>query len=463
MKRGHILTLVLATAQRLVRMDFDRSVSYPNARFWNAARPPGSTVPEAVRGALALGGRAGQHVVVLADDFWAHSVSLNTTQTAGLCAKDIAQALAYEIEPFSNVAPGSAAVGFRTAQRSGDTDLYWVVETTHDELATIRDIVKTAGGRLIGVTHPGGLPEPLCAPPQGTSWRRVEYWAHSTVLVSTGKMGDVSVRSVAADSTELGKSSASEHAETLSLQSGIPSGDSPMIRDWQRFMLSDEGTLRHWMDAWARSLTAMAIRLALVRPLPVPTPVHRHVATGSLIALAVATLCLLHGWRARSHRDAMRGRLAAINESVAEIGRVEGDNTRLRQNLDVLHQQSRKAEMSSRLLACQRRALPTLLRGLSSARPPNVVIQEIRDDGSHALLVSGLSMSAGVADEMATRLAAALQTSGWSVEPMRKDARRLLEGAGPWRFVLRVSLANPPEAPAVAPANGPAAAEGGVP
>jgi hypothetical protein len=94
------------------------------------------------------------------------------------------------------------------------------------------------------------------------------------------------------------------------------------------------------------------------------------------------------------------------------------------------------------VLELRRRALPSLLRALAQARPRDVVIQELRDEGRWSLLVSGIGMSAGVVDELTLGLTRQLRGTGWTVHPMQKVALGVFDNAGPWRFTLQVAMAD---------------------
>ena len=116
MQKRASTTAIAVLAGRVVRADFDGAPNAAAARFWQAPRKPGAGLPESVRQALALGGLAGGRVWVLAEDFWAQSLSLPTAQTDRLAPQELADALAFEVEPFSNLPPGETAVGVRGGQ-----------------------------------------------------------------------------------------------------------------------------------------------------------------------------------------------------------------------------------------------------------------------------------------------------------------------------------------------------------
>ena len=398
---------------------------------------------EAVRVALALGGKAGQRVVVLSEDFWAQSTVLNTAQTQGLSPHDIAQALGFEIEPFSNVTPLDSAVGYRAIPQGGETTSYWVVETSRGELASIRDVVASAGGRLVYASHPGGVPAPAGDTTPDATWQRLEFWQRGAIHASAAAPGAVQVQSVTPGQWDVDRIVRSEYGEVLSgdAETAVASGLAPS--EWPRLCLAEDVCLRRWLRAWASCLESDPDQLALMVPPPAPTPIRLYVATGIILECAIAALCFGHWSWFAWQRGAMRHELAVIGESVAQIARAEQENGHLRRSVAELSQANRAREESARRTALQRRALPALLHSLGSVRPADVVIQDIRDEGGQVLLISGLSMTAGGVDDLLTRLAGPLQGAGWTVKPVRKDARQLLDDGGPWSFSLRVSLMTP--------------------
>ncbi len=141
-------TFILVTANRVARADFDGDLRLAKS----APRPP--AVADAIRAALALGGKAARETWVLSADIWSQEVKLNSAQVAGLSQEQIGRALSFEVEPFSGIPVMESATGFRDA---GD-GMFKVAQMPRAELGTIARAVAGAGGRLAGVAHPGAAP-----------------------------------------------------------------------------------------------------------------------------------------------------------------------------------------------------------------------------------------------------------------------------------------------------------------
>jgi hypothetical protein len=151
MKAGAGSTFILVTAHRVARADFDGALRSAKS----APRPVGASAAEAVRAALALGGKAARETWVLDTHLWTQEVKLNPAQVAGLTPDQLGRALAFEAEPFSGIPVGESATGFRDA--GGGT--FNVVQMPRADRDAIVRAVASAGGQLAGIAHPGSAPE----------------------------------------------------------------------------------------------------------------------------------------------------------------------------------------------------------------------------------------------------------------------------------------------------------------
>ena len=449
MKKHAPSTLIVALAARVVRADFDGAPNAAAARFWQAPRKPGAGLPESVRQALALGGLAGGRVWVLAEDFWAQSLSLPTAQTDRLAPQELADALAFEVEPFSNLPPGETVVGVRAGKPADGTTPYWVVECARFELAALQETVARAGGRLAGASHPGGLPLPLGETHAAQPWRRVEKWQGGWIATTGDGRGGASVLSLAT----------SQVGATLSDWTGAAECLAPEAGAWKHLLaegrfrcalaLDDEAALRGWLAAWARCLDGGADRPALLAAPALPTPFARYVKVGAVAAAATLALCLLHAAAAHFLHGRAARKVDALRESVARIERVERENAASQKEIADLRNKRREYREAAELLARQRLAFPLLLRSLAETRPPDVVVRELRREGDGLVRLAGLGMTPDAVDEWAERLSEALRPGGWVVAPAGKTAQGLLDDAGPWHFILRATQTDLADAAAV--------------
>ena len=452
MKKRIQTTLILVTAARVVRADFDGAPDAALPRIWKSPRKPGTGVPEAVRSALALGGLPGTRIWVLAEDFWAQSLALPTAQTDRLAPQELADALAFEAEPFSNLPPGETVVGVRGGKPENSTTPFWVVECARSDMVALQEIATRAGGRLAGASHPGGLPVALDETRAGQAWRRLEKWQAGWVLVQSDGRTAVTAQSLSASRLAEAVSSGPERPEGLAADAGVWRELPLAGRIAPACGLDDDVLLRRWLAAWARCVAMTPERTALLFAPAVPTPFNRYVKVGTAAEVAVLVLCLLHASGAGCRHDHLARKLGEVRESVGQIEQVERENTAARQQIAALQQKQREYKEAAELLARQRRAFPLLLRALAEAHSPDVVIRELRNEGSGRLRISGLSLTPDAVDDLTGRLSSALREGGWVVAPAGKSAQGLLDDAGPWHFVLRATqtdLADLPDRPAV--------------
>jgi hypothetical protein len=150
-------TIVAIRDDRLTRVDFEGRAEEP-AFIREEPRTPGTDMAEGVRDALDLGGRAGARVWVLCDEVFRQSVAMPIAQTRGMSASEIATALAYEVQPFSDLSPAEAAVGYRIVAEAEGARKYDVVACRAATRLAIRDLVRRRGGALAGMAHPDDLP-----------------------------------------------------------------------------------------------------------------------------------------------------------------------------------------------------------------------------------------------------------------------------------------------------------------
>lgn len=448
MKRRAFSTMVAIAAGRVIRADFEGGPGEEPARLWQASRKPGTETAEAVRAALALGGACGGTVWVLCDDFWAQSLALPAAQTDRLAPQELADALAFEVEPFSNQPPGETAVGLHAGKPVDGTTLYWVVECPRTDLADLQEIVSRAGGRLSGATHPGGLPVPLGEAQGGQPWRRVEKWQGGWIAVTGDGRDGVMVQSLATSQVD----------DTLTGWTGASEGLVPEAGAWKSLAfagsirrtlaLDDEGALRRWLGAWARCLDGRTEKPALLTAPSLPPSFDRYVKVGLAAAGAMVVACLVHAGAVHLLHGHLAAKVDVVRQSVGQIERAERENAAVRQGIAELQRKQRECRESSELLARQRRAFPLLLRSLAAEHSPDVVVRELRPEGAGRIRIAGLGMTSGGVDDWAGRLSAALESGGWVVELAGKTAQGVFDDAGPWHFVVNARQADMVDAPA---------------
>ena len=119
-----------------------------------------NSAADSVAAALRLSRvRRSARVLVLSADFFSQTIRLPRRQMAGLSGAEIETALAYEIEPFSNIPMDAGVAAFRPlSEESGDTASWRAVQLARADWDAISSAVHAAGGRLAGCAPLDPLP-----------------------------------------------------------------------------------------------------------------------------------------------------------------------------------------------------------------------------------------------------------------------------------------------------------------
>jgi Tfp pilus assembly protein PilN len=141
------VTFLLITANHIARADFTAG------KFVASSAPrPGA---DAVRAALALGGKAAAETWLLSSEVWTQEIQLNAAQVAGLSAESLRRALAFEVEPFSGIPAVDSATGFRQSSAG----IFQVAQVPRTELEAAHRTIREHGGALAGWVPAAQVPE----------------------------------------------------------------------------------------------------------------------------------------------------------------------------------------------------------------------------------------------------------------------------------------------------------------
>ncbi len=198
MKKSSPNTILLVTRDRLVRADLRAGRTIGVTEINEEHHLAADDLPSQVEAALRLGKRRPGRVWILAGEIWTQTLGLAPESISGLSPNEVTRALGFEAEPFSGLGAMEAAMDAvplagegRGTQYSGSRQ-FWLTELPAAQLEQIEFLVRQAGGRLMGVSHPGGLPAALDGEAD-TSWRRVELWPGAIIAVQSPSAGAASV------------------------------------------------------------------------------------------------------------------------------------------------------------------------------------------------------------------------------------------------------------------------------
>ena len=254
-------TILLVTRDRLVRADLRAGRTIDVAEIHEEHRLAADDLPSQVEAALRLGKRRPGRVWILAGDLWTQTLALAPEALSGLARDDVTRALGFEAEPFSGLGAMEAAMAAVPLPGDGRQKRFWLTELPAAQLEQIEFLVRQSGGRLMGISHPGGLPSPLVAREE-TVWRRIELWPGAIIAVQNSSAGAADVTVVNTepkpgrwlnDVAPL-ESGAAVATHWLHATNGVAVEEIPYAG---RFTLEDRSTQEQFFIAWAQQIAAI--------------------------------------------------------------------------------------------------------------------------------------------------------------------------------------------------------------
>lgn len=181
-------TILLVTRDRLVRAELRAGRTIDVTDIKEEQRLAADDLPSQVEAALRLGKRRPGRVWILAGEIWTQTLGLAPEALSGLSPDEVTRALGFEAEPFSGLGAMEAAMDAVPLAGEGRQRQFWLTELPAAQLEQIEFLVRQSGGRLMGISHPGGLPAALDGGAD-TSWRRVELWPGAIIAVQSPSAG----------------------------------------------------------------------------------------------------------------------------------------------------------------------------------------------------------------------------------------------------------------------------------
>jgi hypothetical protein len=453
MRSRGVNTILLITRDRLIRADLRPGRAPAVADLHEERRPAADDLPSLVEAALRLGRARTGNVWVLSSELWTQVLSLPSDALSGLKAEELGRALAFEAEPFSGINALEAAAAAVPLPGEGPQRAFWLTEIAAAQLQQIEDIVKQSGGRLLGMSHPGGLPRPFCPPlNQQETWQRVELWPGAVICVEggAGRRSSVAVRNSdpkpghwEADVEQWRASRPAVSAtESLHGASGVALDELPVEN---RLSLEDADASRQFLTAWAEALAdgSLAAPLVMLPKPPMSAATRRAIMVGA--ALAALVLCitgqfLLNAFLSRRIAETQRLRKPA--ERLAEL---KSDADKLQKQKAELSDACKKLQNDldhyQQVRRAQQRRLASLLAVLARRSPEQTVIRKI-DGDQDEIVLHGLCLELqspdALAGGLAQDLADALGPQGWQVQLPSRHSREVLAVGGPWEFEIRI-------------------------
>lgn len=450
-KRGP-LTILLITAERLVRADMRASGSASACEVHGQPRPAVDDLPSLVEAAIHLSPKKVRRVLVLCSEFWTQTLALPSDTAGGMAETDLAQALAFEAEPFSGVSAFDSLGSSVALPAEGDERHFWFTQVMASVREQIDYVVEQAGGKLVAVAHPAGLPRSLeAAGPEQPGWQRVELWPEAVVCLRSDAGGPLHVHIVnSAPQPGLwehdaegwfGRFDPPGARETLLATERTSSSDMPVAGGDSLLDLGDEETLRRWLVAWGEVLAKRAPRVPLVRSVAKPMPNSTRFAIAGLFGVVALCICAVCHVVMTRQTESLEDETAAAKKPAAELKEAQKEVDALKEQLTALKSQTTAmradVETYRKAQTDQRRRMARMLKALAETSSGQFVLQAIETDrdGWH---VRGICSQPNQANALAVAMSEKLNPLGLRVQVPAKEAQYVTPDGGPFVFELLI-------------------------
>ncbi len=436
-------TLIYVGRERLARCDVDARRGEA-VGFWSRARPMAAEVPTLVDTALRLGKSRPSRVWVLSDDFWTHKLTLNPDAVEGLSPAEVSRVLAFEAEGLSGVSAVDSEVGVTELRTTDGRRDYWLIQVPRWVRDQVDQSVRAAGGKLLGMIHPGGLPHALSDTNEAQGWCRVETWPGIVMAVGARTGGAVERSVFNADgrnaATTRGLAEWREALGDVSVEQLVDGKRTPLLGDEAAVLrLDDEATLTRWLVHWAATLDRRELSVpSLSAPARPVTDGHRAAMALGLAAM-VAGIAVWDSSRINARigsldkeQKRLKRETTAWEQSQLRITKLEKDLTGAKTALNRLTTETASTETS---LRAYRQRWAELLAAIESSCPRDVLVREISHRG-RIPMIQGVSLGVAPVTEFASRLAESLGNNGWNVSPSYKSVEGESGAAKLYEFSL---------------------------
>jgi Tfp pilus assembly protein PilN len=453
-------TLLIVTSRFVARADFGPGPERTRLGFWQVAAPQESGLRAAVGPALGLGPSCARDVWLLTDQVWMQRVYFAAPVMAGLGGEQLERAIGFEVESFSGIAGLQSRLGVHRLGVAQGSEAFWVTQIESEQAAETVACVAAAGGRLRGLVHPGGLPEPLVSPQKTGPFSRVEVWGRATVCVEKidGQPAQVRVVNVNPSQPQWRESVESWLArltagDTEWFPGGAAGSESHdlAVRHGLRETPALEGEgLVEFLKLWAGELSRLEPRVPLITAPLLPVPVRRLAAVSAFLLAAVFLVCVVQGWRSNRAVDEAKGRLAALVGAQQQSTHLAAQRETVKKQLAKMETVPAGAIERLDEIRRQQERWPAVLSAIAQATGDGVVLDSLTGDSGGAVGVEGVCLRPTSADELAARMSAVLAAKGWTVSAAEKWAAGAETGAGAsplWWYRIVVS----PQGAAFAP------------
>ncbi|WP_254508038.1 hypothetical protein [Anatilimnocola floriformis] len=438
--------------------------------FASQQREPNADVVMAVEAALSLAPSRLGKIWLLVTDVWSQPITIAADVARRIPAGRLAQFVCFEVEPLSGIAPPQGAAGVVSLPTTGRDPSFWVTEIDRTLLEQLSSLIESRGGKLAGLLHPAGAPQPILQPTQGQrQWQRIELWPDAVVCLA-GTIGRAASRRVFSLNeldwerdagtwfgVQLAAHSRGDAASEPSLEvltAGF--GQLPTIAQGPRatvVSLDDAAQLQAWAGAWAGQLTVKDVVPIVTLPKPPMSARSKTFATAGLAA-ALLAICVSHYQfasqsnrqtvsKAQTETDLLTERQTRMQETVKEVNELRADQAKLQASQAKLVEE---VALFKAATADQKKRIPELLKTLAEACSEQVLVHKIESDGRN-IRVRGRCVAGQQADQLAEAIARKFAPYGLAVSLPDKQALKAQSDGGPHEFTFIISEAPARNAP----------------
>lgn len=443
------LTILLITAERLVRADLRLGGRSADCQFVSQPRPAVDDLPSLVELALRLNASKPKRVLLLTTEAWTQTLSMASGAAAGMGDEEIAAALAFEAEPFSGISAFDSLGTGLPLPRTVDEPQFWFTQIAASQRELLEYVVGEAGGTLIGIAHPAGVPLAI-QDPAPASWQRLELWPDSVLCVRRDGRAPLHVHVINTNPQSLtwqqdaeywfGQFDPPELRETL-VGSDRAIGFGMEQVDGVSHDLADEAVIRRWLSCWAQHAVERRAEVPILRPAPKTMSNSTRLAIAGLIGVAMLIVCVGHYHWSEAAAQAANQRVAELRQPAEELARAQSEADDLERQLTTLNSQVDRMQASVdaclRAMEWNRRRMGQLLTALAASDPNRLVIQAI-DTRREGIRIRGISRRPEAANHLAARLATELRPLGLRVSTPDKEAHFLMDDGSPYLFELLI-------------------------
>ncbi|MEM0926325.1 MAG: hypothetical protein AAGJ83_09845 [Planctomycetota bacterium] len=419
-----------------------------------------------------------RHVYVVTTEVWSQAVPIENRSLRRIEKSQVSQMLAFEAESFSGIAASSARTSSEVMESGPVETSFWVSQIDATRFAQAADAVAYNGGKLLGLTHPCGLPHAIRG--NGSDWTRLEIWDDFGLIVSKRGRGPetrrflpdappvpgttaearqiieangiqsqafvevldatnasfdeiTSAGSLTTDEAELPGSYGIEDAESIAAATSLAS-------DQDIASLSDSGDLQAFLSGWSKTLKRN-------RSVPVIRPVRqgaspetrRQVALGAAAAAIVITAVHYNYGRVRDaaqvkdlqqqieERQVPINQFATKEKELRDLEQSLVDTTEKLGNLEI------QAARYRGQLGIHRSRMAQVLRTLGEERPAELILSGVESDDG-AMRIVGRSLRPELIIRFAQAIAPRLESLNLSISVPRREALLLTAEGGPYEF-----------------------------